>query len=195
MWLGWSWVSFKPLYDHLSASGYSIEGDRSVYFGGYTYVLFDSFILLVDLGKFQGIEGEGRGLRVHVDHTVGHLGVGRRFLKWNFKERNFIVTPYVGIGYGSVSVSFNEVGDETFSDFTEDPLREGSAHLTTYLASVGVTALFDFGFSLGIGVGYDLPVFKGEWQRGNNRLSGGPEVSPYGLRARFMVGYAGDWGD
>ena len=193
--LGWSWVSFSPLVENLRGYGYDLKVDRTAYVGGYGYVSPDPWMYALSASLFTGARGNGRGKELTLSHGVIRLTVGYRYVRWRVRERNFDIYPFVGFGYGRVAVSFATVGDLSYPDFVEDPARGGTMHRGDYLGTVGLGALFDFGFTLGMIVGYDAVVARESWFYGSDRLTGGPDVSPYGPYARFMVGYAGDWGE
>ncbi len=193
--LGWSWVSFSPLVEDLSRYGYDLKVERTAYVGGYGYVSPDPWIWAISLSLFTGARGSGTDKDVSLSHGIVEATVGYRYLRWRVKERNFVLYPFAGIGYGRVRVSFSTPGDLSYPDFVRDPARGGSMYRGDYVGIVGLGALFDFGFTVGINVGYDVVIARESWFYGSDRLTGGPDVSPYGLYARFMVGYAGDWGE
>ncbi len=195
LWLGWGWVKFSPLLEDLQGRGYTVEIDRTAYVGGYGYVSPTPFLYALELGVFTGAKGEGRGYALSVGQATVKGTVGYRYFRWRVRERNMDLYPFLGVGYGRVWVSFSSTGDLSYGDFTADPGRGGTMYKNDYLATFGLGALLDFGFTVAITLGYDLSVAREVWVYGDDHLDGGPDVSPYGLNARFMVGYAGDWGE
>ncbi len=193
--LGWSWVSFSPLVEDLRGYGYDLKVERTAYVGGYGYVSSDPWIWALSLSLFAGAKGIGMGREISLSHGVAKVTAGYRYFRWRVRERNFVLYPFLGFGYGRVSVSFSTRGDLSYSDFVRDPARGGTMYRGAYVGTVGVGALFDFGFTIGMTVGYDLVIARESWFYGSDRLIGGPDVSPYGPYARFMVGYARDWGE
>ena len=195
VWLGWAWVNFDPLLGDLNGKGYDIKVDRTVYVGGYGYVSPDPFLYALDIGVFGGARGAGNGYNLALNHAVIRATVGYRYFRWRMRERNFNVYPFVGAGYGRVWVSFSRSGDLSYGDFVSDPGTGGTMYTNTYIGTVGIGAMFDFGFTVGLSVGYDVPVIREVWVRDSDRLSGGPDLAPYGFHARFMIGYARDWNE
>jgi len=191
--LGWSWVNFSPLTESLGDYGYDVDVKRTVYVGGYGYVLREPLFTFLMASRLLEARGSGNGYEVLLGHDVARAGVGYGIWRSRLSERNLHLYPFVGFGYGRLAVRFRYVGDDDYDGFLSSPGRDGVMDRSSYVLTAGLGALFDFGFTVGFVVGYDYPVHEGRWYHGGDVLDGGPDVSPYGPYAALMIGYATDW--